>query len=136
MNGTAIVTGGTGGLGVAVVERLLSDGWLVVVPWVAEHELERLEERGGLELIKADLFEPESVAEVVAAADSPPLSGLVNLVGGFAAGARVHVPPVEQDLFAKVDDMWRTRRVWNDYNLRQERFSLLDPVPVEYIRRG
>ena len=35
------------------------------------------------------------MAEVVAAADSPPLSGLVNLVGGFAAGARVHETPLE-----------------------------------------
>src|SRR5690349_10035232 len=47
-----------------------------------------------------------------------------------AAGARIHVPPVEQDLFGRVDEMWRTRRLWNDYNLRQDRFSLLDPVPV------
>ena len=53
-----------------------------------------------------------------------------GLPRAVAAGARVHVPPVEQDLFANVDEMWRTRRVWNDYNLRQERFSLLDPVPV------
>ncbi len=47
-----------------------------------------------------------------------------------AAGVRIHVPPVEQDLFGRVDEMWRTRRLWNDYNLRQDRFSLLDPVPV------
>jgi glyoxylase-like metal-dependent hydrolase (beta-lactamase superfamily II) len=53
-----------------------------------------------------------------------------GLPRAVAAGIRVHVPPVEQDLFANVDEMWRTRRVWNDYNLRQERFSLLDPVPV------
>jgi glyoxylase-like metal-dependent hydrolase (beta-lactamase superfamily II) len=26
--------------------------------------------------------------------------------------------------------MWRTRRVVNDYNLREDRFSLLEPVPV------
>ena len=40
---TAIVTGGTGGLGAAVVRRLRGDGWRVVVPWVAERELERVE---------------------------------------------------------------------------------------------
>ena len=47
-----------------------------------------------------------------------------------AAGIRIHVPPVERELFSHVDEMWRTRAVVNDYNLRQDRFSLLDPVPV------
>jgi glyoxylase-like metal-dependent hydrolase (beta-lactamase superfamily II) len=53
-----------------------------------------------------------------------------GLPRAVAAGIRIHVPPVEQDLFGKVDEMWRTRRLWNDYNLRQDRFSLLDAVPV------
>jgi NAD(P)-dependent dehydrogenase (short-subunit alcohol dehydrogenase family) len=78
MEATAIVTGGTGGLGSAVVERLLSDGWRVVVPW--------------------NLFEEQSAAQVVSAATGPgraPLRGLVNLVGGFAAGGRVHETPIE-----------------------------------------
>ncbi len=46
------------------------------------------------------------------------------------AGVRIHVPPVERDLFESVDDMWRTRQLHMDYNLRQDRFSLLEPVPV------
>jgi glyoxylase-like metal-dependent hydrolase (beta-lactamase superfamily II) len=45
-------------------------------------------------------------------------------------GARIHVPPVEVDLFARVDEMWATRTLDNDYNVRQDRFSLLEPVPV------
>jgi NAD(P)-dependent dehydrogenase (short-subunit alcohol dehydrogenase family) len=99
MQSTAIVTGGTGGLGSAVVVRLLDNGWRVVVPWVVEHELERLEPRDGLELIQADLFDPQAVAGVVLAATAEttraPLRGLVNLVGGFAAGGRVHETPIE-----------------------------------------
>jgi NAD(P)-dependent dehydrogenase (short-subunit alcohol dehydrogenase family) len=98
MDCSAIVTGGTGGLGAAVVGRLLDDGWRVVVPWVVEHELDRVQPREGLELVQADLFDHASVAEVVrtaTAADRPPLRGLVNLVGGFAAGGRVHETPVE-----------------------------------------
>ncbi|WP_324650428.1 MBL fold metallo-hydrolase [Georgenia sp. H159] len=47
-----------------------------------------------------------------------------------AAGVEVHVPPVERDLFSRVDDMWATRPIINDYNLREDRFSLLEPVPV------
>jgi NAD(P)-dependent dehydrogenase (short-subunit alcohol dehydrogenase family) len=94
---TAIVTGGTGGLGAAVVSRLLDDGWRVVVPWIAEQELQRVEETEGLELIQADLFDPDSVQQVTSAAagDDAPLRGLVNLVGGFAMGARVHETPIE-----------------------------------------
>lgn len=45
-------------------------------------------------------------------------------------GARIHVPPVERELFDGVDELWRTRGLDNDYNVRQDRFSLLDPVPV------
>jgi NAD(P)-dependent dehydrogenase (short-subunit alcohol dehydrogenase family) len=94
---TAIVTGGTGGLGAAVVSRLLDDGWRVVVPWIAEKELDHVEERQGLELIQADLFDPESVQQVASAAvgDDAPLRGLVNLVGGFAMGGRVHETAIE-----------------------------------------
>lgn len=95
---TTLVTGGTGGLGAAVVQRLLDDGQRVVVPWVAEAELGRVQARAGLELLQADLFDPESVRRVVAlgAGDAgAPLHGLVNLVGGFAAGGRVHETPFD-----------------------------------------
>jgi NAD(P)-dependent dehydrogenase (short-subunit alcohol dehydrogenase family) len=98
MNCSAIVTGGTGGLGAAVVKRLLDDGWRVVAPWIAEAELERVKERPGLELVQADLFDSAAVAEVVrtgAGDGNAPLRGLVNLVGGFAMGARVHETPIE-----------------------------------------
>jgi NAD(P)-dependent dehydrogenase (short-subunit alcohol dehydrogenase family) len=99
MEHTAIVTGGTGGLGSAVVTRLLDDGWRVVVPWIVEHELERVQRRPGLELIQANVSEPGAVNDVVAAAaasDGAPLGGLVNLVGGFAAGGRVHETSVDE----------------------------------------
>jgi NAD(P)-dependent dehydrogenase (short-subunit alcohol dehydrogenase family) len=90
---SAIVTGGTGGLGASVVRKLLDDGWRVVVPWIVERELERAPEREGLELVQADLFDEEAVKQVVEVATgdlTAPLRGLVNLVGGFAAGGRVH----------------------------------------------
>lgn len=95
---TALITGGTGGLGTAVVERFLHDGWRVVVPWIAERELARLPEREGLELVRADLFEPGSVAgavEVAAGERAAPLRAMVNLVGGFSAPGRVDEAPIE-----------------------------------------
>ncbi|MEV0232949.1 MBL fold metallo-hydrolase [Nonomuraea sp. NPDC050786] len=50
-----------------------------------------------------------------------------------AAGVRVHVPPVERELFERVDEMWAGRQISNDYDLRDDRFSLLDPVPVDGV---
>src|SRR3954470_11247569 len=92
---TAIVTGGTGGLGAAVTQTLLDDGWRVVVPWFAERELERLREHERLALVRADLTDPESAANVVATAGDS-LRALVNLVGGFAMGDRVHETPIDE----------------------------------------
>jgi len=98
MDQTAIVTGGTGGLGAAVVGRLLDDGWRVVVPWIVDSELERVPQREGLELVQADLFDADAVTQVAAKGSedaSAPLAGLVNLVGGFEMGGRIHETPVE-----------------------------------------
>ena len=53
-----------------------------------------------------------------------------GLARAVESGIEVHVPPVEQDLFARVDRMWEGRQVIDDYNLREDRFSLLEPVPV------
>ena len=99
MTRSVLITGGTGGLGIGVVARFLQDGWRVVVPWVHEHELERVDEHERLELVQADLFEPDSVAAAVALAAGDagaPLGAMVNLVGGFASGPRVHETPIEE----------------------------------------
>ncbi|HEY2519009.1 MAG TPA: SDR family NAD(P)-dependent oxidoreductase [Streptosporangiaceae bacterium] len=99
MNGTAIVTGGSGGLGVAVVEDLLAAGWRVVVPWVAEKELSRLPDAPRLETVQADLSSPDDASAVVArasAAPDTPLRAVVNLVGGFGIGGRVHETSIEE----------------------------------------
>jgi NAD(P)-dependent dehydrogenase (short-subunit alcohol dehydrogenase family) len=97
MSDTALVTGGTGGLGVAVVEALLARGTRVVVPWIAERELARLPEREGLELVRADLFDADQVGAVVKhAASAGDLRWVANLVGGFAMGQPVAQTPVEE----------------------------------------
>src|SRR4051812_1406098 len=46
------------------------------------------------------------------------------------AGARVWVPPVELDLIAGASEHWRVRKVRNDYDVRDDKFSLLDGVAV------
>jgi NAD(P)-dependent dehydrogenase (short-subunit alcohol dehydrogenase family) len=93
MEQSALITGGTGGLGAAVTGRFLDDGWRVVVPWVVERELERVERRDGLELAQADLSDATAVDAVVeraAGERGAPLRAVVNLVGGYFAGPRVH----------------------------------------------
>jgi NAD(P)-dependent dehydrogenase (short-subunit alcohol dehydrogenase family) len=103
---TVVITGGTGGLGSAVTAAALADGWRVVVPYNQPRERERLEadervrvHRERLELIEADLFqraEVDGVVERAGAATDSPLRAVVNLVGGFAAGGRVHETPLER----------------------------------------
>src|SRR3954465_5043338 len=84
-----VVTGGAGGLGAAVTQGFLEDGWHVVVPWLFEQELDRVQEHERLTLVQADLMDPDAAGAVVAAA-GPDLRPLGNLVGGFAMGGRVH----------------------------------------------
>jgi NAD(P)-dependent dehydrogenase (short-subunit alcohol dehydrogenase family) len=94
---TALITGGSGGLGVAVVEAFLDDGWRVVVPWFYVAELDRLGEHEGLDTVEADLTDPDDVARAVRVAtadEAAPLRALVNLVGGFAAGQPVKDAPL------------------------------------------
>jgi NAD(P)-dependent dehydrogenase (short-subunit alcohol dehydrogenase family) len=89
---TALITGGTGGLGRAVVAAFASNGWRVVVLDVRPADLE------GAELVQADLTDPRDVARAVEAATAEqdaPLQAVANLVGGFAAEQPVAETPVE-----------------------------------------
>jgi NAD(P)-dependent dehydrogenase (short-subunit alcohol dehydrogenase family) len=98
MAGSALITGGTGGLGAAVTRAFLDGGWRVVVPVFDAAERERVPTHDRLVLEPADLGDPDSTAAVtqIAAADGgAPLRAVVNLVGGFAEGGRVHETPVE-----------------------------------------
>jgi NAD(P)-dependent dehydrogenase (short-subunit alcohol dehydrogenase family) len=94
MDASVVVSGGTGGLGSVVTRTLLEAGWHVVVPYVDETEIGRLHPHPRLELLAADLFDEQEAAAVVAKAPGR-LGALVNLVGGFASGGRVHETPVE-----------------------------------------
>jgi NAD(P)-dependent dehydrogenase (short-subunit alcohol dehydrogenase family) len=92
--GTVLVTGAGGGLGGAVTATMAAAGWRVVG---VVH--------GGTDgpadftAVPADLTDPDGAARAVAlAAGDPaaPLRAVVNLVGGYAAGGRVHETPVAE----------------------------------------
>jgi NAD(P)-dependent dehydrogenase (short-subunit alcohol dehydrogenase family) len=88
---TALITGGTGGLGRAVVAAFAANGWRVVVLDVRPAELE------GAEVVKADLTDPDDVARAVrvgSADPDAPLRAVANLVGGYAGDQPVAETPV------------------------------------------
>jgi NAD(P)-dependent dehydrogenase (short-subunit alcohol dehydrogenase family) len=90
---TVLVTGAAGGLGGAVAAAFLDHGWRVVAP-----ELPGARRRlaAPVQAVEADLTDPDSVGRVVrlaTAEPAAPLRAVVNLVGGFAAGGRVHETP-------------------------------------------
>jgi NAD(P)-dependent dehydrogenase (short-subunit alcohol dehydrogenase family) len=90
---SVIVTGGTGALGRSVVDAFLSQGDRVTVPWVVEAEATAMPSHDRLNLVEADVGQPEGADSVVAAAGG--CAVLVNGVGGFAGGAPVHESPIE-----------------------------------------
>jgi len=92
MKRNVIVTGGTGGLGGAVVRAFLASGDRVVVPWIVANESERMQQHftealqaQQLTLIEADIAELDGARSAAEAAGD--LAVLVNGAGGFAAGA-------------------------------------------------
>lgn len=53
-----------------------------------------------------------------------------GLPQALRVGADIWVPHTEQDLFARVDAHWQARELYNSYNNREDRFSLLEPVSI------
>jgi NAD(P)-dependent dehydrogenase (short-subunit alcohol dehydrogenase family) len=82
-----LVAGGTGVLGTAVVHELVGAGHAVVATWIVPEERERLASLP-VELVEADLFDADAAETAVATVED--LEGVVDLVGGFSAGPRVH----------------------------------------------
>lgn len=97
----AVVTGGTGGLGGAVVAALLAAGAHVALPYRHEGDLEKLREREHLGADAAlsgavvDLTDEQAVAAFFqqVAATQGGIDVLVNIAGGFGGGKPVHETP-------------------------------------------
>ncbi|HET9345095.1 MAG TPA: MBL fold metallo-hydrolase, partial [Candidatus Limnocylindrales bacterium] len=53
-----------------------------------------------------------------------------GLARAHAAGIRIWAPPTERDLIERVDEHWQARPLDNIYDLREDRFALLEPVPL------
>ncbi len=93
---TAVVTGGTGALGAAVVQELVSCGLEVAVPVVPGHGAPVTSSH--VRFHPADLRKEEDVSMFVRTIRSA-LGGidvLVNVAGGYAGGRRVEETPVSE----------------------------------------
>lgn len=53
-----------------------------------------------------------------------------GLARAAAAGIRIWVPPFEEHLVAGADEHWQQRQLENDYDPRDDRFTLRQSVPV------
>jgi NAD(P)-dependent dehydrogenase (short-subunit alcohol dehydrogenase family) len=92
-----IVTGGSGALGQAVTRRFLAEGAYVCVPWIVEHERERLEAsvpreaQARLQLERCDVLDDAAVERLVTelVERHRRLDVVVSAVGGFAMGELV-----------------------------------------------
>lgn len=54
-----------------------------------------------------------------------------GLARAVQVGIRIWVPHIEQDLFHSADAHWQAREILDSYNSRQDRFSLLESVPID-----
>ena len=98
---TALVTGGTDGIGKAIAARLRDKGATVIVSGRDAGRL-AIARADGLEAIGADLSGPQGVETLVAAMAGRPLDILVNNAGmgaTYRVGDEIIVEGVEQCLF-------------------------------------
>ena len=87
----ALITGGTGALGSALVARMLNAGVRVHVPWISRREVERLRAeldegiQENLTVHQTDLTDPQAVDELFAAIRQQErrLDILANVAGSF-----------------------------------------------------
>ncbi len=105
----AVVTGGTGALGGAVVTALLADGWTVHVPWRTRAGADALKVTAGgstprLRLDEADVTDAADVDRFFRGVDaaSGRLDALCNVAGGFAGA------PIDRIVEADWDAMIAT----------------------------
>jgi NAD(P)-dependent dehydrogenase (short-subunit alcohol dehydrogenase family) len=116
----ALVTGGTGALGRAVVRRFLADGFSVAVTYLVEAEWNSLaaaeseaQRSGALLGVRADVTDEESMGRAVeeVAAALGGLRVLAHLAGGYAGG--VDVERVEAKTVRQMLDLNLTSAFWS-----------------------
>ncbi len=124
MDKTLVITGGTGGLGQALVRRLVYEDYRLAVTYLMPEEASRFEEEFDIEedrllLLRVDATNAEAVNTLMkSVADKwGAIHGLCSLVGGWAGGRDV----------AETDDLRFERMI--DLNLRSTFFAVRAAIP-------
>jgi NAD(P)-dependent dehydrogenase (short-subunit alcohol dehydrogenase family) len=119
-----VITGGTGGLGTALVRRLLVRDLRLTITYLLPEEAERFEREFGTDddritLRRVDATNPESVTSFMkqVADATGPIGGLACLVGGWAGGRDVE----------DTDDVRFDRMI--DLNLRSAFYAVRASIP-------
>ena len=128
----AIITGGAGGLGAAVVTTFLGAGARLIVPVENESDLAKLRERARIPASaplggeRLELTDEAAVRAYYArvAREHGGLDILINLAGGFAGGQPVHETP------------WSLWQQQLDVNLKTAVLSCAAAVPHLLARGG
>jgi NAD(P)-dependent dehydrogenase (short-subunit alcohol dehydrogenase family) len=128
----AIVTGGTGALGGAVVAALLGAGAAAIVPHRKVGELDQMRDQAGLAAgaklsgMVLDLTDEDAVAQAYAEAAQSHggVDILVNIAGGFGGGDPVH------------ETAWSLWQAQLDMNLKTAVLSCKAAVPHMLARGG
>lgn len=99
----AVVTGGSSGIGAAIVAELAGAGWRVTAVGRDPERLAAVARAGGpgIESYVADLEDDGALARLVAAVGSAPLDALVHAAGRVALG------PVAEAPIAELEALWR-----------------------------
>jgi NAD(P)-dependent dehydrogenase (short-subunit alcohol dehydrogenase family) len=101
-----VITGGTGGLGAAVVDAFLARGADVHLPMIEAELPAHLSWRGNAKVHAAPKVSLDDEAQVTAFyAALPELWASIHLVGGFA------MAPIENTSLADFEKQWRTNAV-------------------------
>src|SRR5438067_7231667 len=134
---SAIVVGGTGGLGEATVRRLHAAGAKVVVADVADEKGKALEAELGVRYVRTDATGEEEVRAAIAEAEAAgPLRISVDAHGGPAAGGRLvgkDGKPLELDGFKTTIEFYLTA-VFNVLRLAAAAIGRQEPYNDEGAR--
>lgn len=124
MDKTVVVTGGTGGLGSALVGRLVGRGYRLAVTYIMPEEATAFEEKFEVDderlmLTRVDATNPEAVATLFKNVSDAwgNIHGLCSLVGGWAGGRDVE----------ETDDVRLERML--DLNLRSAFYAVRAAIP-------
>ncbi|MEU6644437.1 SDR family NAD(P)-dependent oxidoreductase [Saccharomonospora sp. NPDC046836] len=134
---SAIVVGGTGGLGEATVRRLHSAGAKVVVADVADEKGKALEAELGVRYVRTDATSEDDVQATIAEAQAAgPFRISVDAHGGPAGGGRLvgkDGSPLALDGFKTTIEYYLTA-VFNVMRLTAAAIARQEPVGVEGSR--